>query len=228
MSFVFPPYEMPTLPVAGRSALFPIHRIYCVGRNYADHAREMGSDPSRDPPFFFQKNPGSLVPAGQSVPYPTGTADFQHEVELVVAIGGSGRDLGPDGAAKLVFGYAVGLDMTKRDLQVRQKSLGQPWEIAKAFDHSAPVGAIAEIAAVGAIERSRIRLAVNGVQRQSAAIADLTWSVPELLGKLSHHFALRPGDLVFTGTPAGVGPVRSGDRLEATIDGLPPLTVTVG
>lgn len=227
MPFAFPPPPQPAVPIVGSSDLFPVHRIYCVGRNYADHAREMGADPTREPPFFFQKNADSLVLPGAPLPYPPLTSDFQHELELVVALAAGGRDLAAKDATALVFGYAVGLDMTRRDLQTQKKKLGQPWEIGKAFDHSAPVGPITRASAIANMEGARMRLAVNGVQRQATTPSDMIWSVAELIGHLSTYFELRPGDLIFTGTPAGVGPVVRGDRLDASIEGLTPLSVIV-
>lgn len=225
--YVFAPPAPPALPVLGTGQLFPVRRIYCVGRNYAEHAREMGHDPDREPPFFFQKNPDNLV-LGDVFPYPPLSADVHHEVELVVALGAGGADLSEPEAGAAVFGYAVGLDMTRRDLQAAAKKAGRPWELAKAFEASAPCGPITPRAALSApLAAGPVTLAVNGEIRQKGDLADLVWSVPETIAKLSELFTLAPGDLVFTGTPAGVGPVRRGDRLRAEIAALPPLEVEV-
>ncbi len=227
MRFAFPPPLQPAVPIEGSDALFPVHRVYCVGRNYADHAREMGADPNREPPFFFQKNADSLVLPGAPLPYPAGTTDFQHELELVVALGGGGSAVSAAAAPGLIFGYAVGLDMTKRDVQGRLKAKGHPWEVGKAFDASAPIGPIVLAAAVPDIAHAAMALTVNGAIRQTGTPAAMIWSVAELIAHLSTHFTLAPGDVIFTGTPAGVGPVSRGDRIEATISGLPPLMVAV-
>ncbi len=206
----------------------PVRRIYCVGRNYVEHIREMKEGDERDPPFFFQK-PGDALVADQGVvPYPPATNDLQYEVELVVAIGGSGRDVPADRALDLVYGYGVGLDMTRRDRQREAGKKGLPWEIGKSFDHSAPCGRIDPVAKVGHPSDAGIRLAVNGVTRQDSNIGLMIWKVPEIVANLSKQYALRRGDLIFTGTPAGVGPVVPGDRLEASIDGLAPLRVNIG
>lgn len=214
MSFAFPPAEPVSLPIAGSSLRFPVHRVYCVGRNYAEHVKEMGGEVGRDPPFFFAKPPDALVTDGR-FPYPSETSDVHHEVELVVA-------LGPGGA---IFGHAVGLDMTRRDLQAAAKKLGRPWEVAKGFDHSAPIGAI--VAADKALSQGAITLDVNGGRRQSGDIAEMIWNIPEIIAELGRLFTLQPGDLIFTGTPAGVGPVTRGDRLHAEIAGVGALTVDV-
>jgi fumarylpyruvate hydrolase len=198
-----------------------------VGRNYADHAREMGGNPDREPPFFFQKNPDTIVPDGGTFPYPSRSSDVHHEFELVVAIGVGGREIAVGEALDHVFGYAVGLDMTRRDLQNEAKKAGRPWEVAKAFEHAAPCSAIAPASAIGHPAKGRIRLKVNGAIRQEGDIAQLVWSVPETVAHLSGLFELRPGDLIFTGTPAGVGPVRRGDLLEGEVEGVATLTVRV-
>ena len=203
------------LPVVGAGG-FPVRRVYCVGRNYAEHAREMGHDPDREPPFFFQKNPDDLNQTGR-LPYPSRTADLHHEVELAVLVG---PGLG-------VFGYAVALDMTRPDLQADAKKAGRPWAAAKAFALSAPIGPAVPAAALPDPAAAGIRLAVNGTLRQQARIADMIWSVPEILAALADLFVLAPGDVILSGTPAGVGPVRPGDVLDAGIDGLPPLRVAV-
>lgn len=217
-----------TIPVAGGDA-FPVRRIYCVGQNYAAHAREMGVDPARESPVFFQKPadavqpvaPGSVVAHA----YPPLTAEYHPEVELVVALGAGGRDL-PAGLEP-VFGYAVGLDMTRRDRQREQKSAGRPWEVAKAFDHSAPIGPIVPAQTLGHPAAGAITLAVNGTIRQRGDLADLIWSVSALIAELSRGVELKAGDLIFTGTPAGVGPVERGDRIVAKIDGLPDVSLEI-
>ncbi|MGD9597393.1 MAG: fumarylacetoacetate hydrolase family protein [Steroidobacteraceae bacterium] len=218
--FVIPPPPQVVLPVAGRDAVFPVRRIYCVGRNYAAHARELGND-AREPPFFFQKPADAVVAGGGTIAYPPATADLHHEVELVLAIGVGGADIPAAAARPHVFGLAVGIDLTRRDLQNAAKVAGRPWECAKAFDASAPVGAVVEWpAAAGLPEAGRIALSVNGVRRQDGNIADMTWSCAEIIAQLSKLFRLEPGDLVFTGTPAGVGPIVRGDRVVGEIEGV--------
>jgi fumarylpyruvate hydrolase len=207
---------------------FPVRRIYCVGQNYRAHALEMGANPDRDPPFFFMKTADAVRDDGATIPYPPATRDLQHEVELVVAIGRSGARLDPRTALSHVWGYAVGLDMTRRDLQAAARKVGRPWETSKAFDASAPIGPLGPAIGEALPTASRIRLRVNGELRQDATLSDLIWSVPEILAQLSTLFALAPGDLVFTGTPAGVAPVVSGDLLQAEIDGLAPLSIRIG
>ena len=228
MRFVFAPDEPPSVAVEGRPERFPVHRIYCVGRNYAAHAREMGKDPEREPPFFFTKPADAVVASGDVVPYPSRTKNFHHEVELVVALGSGGRDVAPAAALDRVFGYAIGIDWTRRDLQFEARDKGRPWDTGKAFDRAASIGTLRPVAACGHIARGAIRLAVNGEIRQQGDVADLIWSVPDLLAELSTLFELRAGDLVYTGTPAGVGAVHPGDRIEGTIDGLPTLVTTIG
>lgn len=219
MSLVFPAPVPVTLPVAGGGS-FPVHRIYCVGRNYAEHAQEMGFS-GREPPFFFMKPADVLVPvaAGETgtIAYPTLTANLHHEVELVVALGPGGR----------IFGHAVGLDMTRRDLQGEMKKQGRPWEIGKAFEQSAPIGPIVPLSASGALDAGAITLDVNGQRRQAGDLKELIWNVAETLEKLAEAWTLQPGDLIFTGTPAGVGAVVRGDLMEARIAGLPALSVRV-
>jgi fumarylpyruvate hydrolase len=227
MTFVIPPVPQPTVEVAGTDARFPVHRIYCVGRNYAKHAREMGMDPDREPPFFFSKPADALVANGTPVPYPPRTANLHHEIELVVAIGTGGRDIPVTNALAHVFGYAVGLDLTRRDQQFAAREQGRPWDVAKGFDHSAPVSAIRPAAEMGHLEQGAIWLEVNGEQRQRANLSEMIWSVPEIVAELSTYFELRAGDLVFTGTPEGVGPVQRGDSLVGGIDGLETLRITV-
>src|SRR5512139_2339570 len=225
MSFVIPPSPLPKVEIAGSDARFPVHRIYCVGRNYAKHAREMGMDPDREPPFFFSKPADTLVANGTPVPYPSRTSNLHHELELVVAIGSAGRDIPLERALAHVYGYAVGLDLTRRDLQFAAREQGRPWDVAKGFDHSAPVSAIRPAAEMGHLEQGAIWLEVNGEQRQRANLSEMIWSVPEIVAELSTYFELRAGDLVFTGTPEGVGPVQRGDSLVGGIDGLETLRI---
>ncbi|MBV8624510.1 MAG: fumarylacetoacetate hydrolase family protein [Herbaspirillum sp.] len=233
MTYLFPPADVVGLPVAGSQSLFPVRRVYCVGRNYAAHAREMGFDPDREPPFFFCKPNDAqsivAVPAGETVtlPYPPLTQDYHHEVELVVAIGKAGKDIALDQAASHIDAYAVGLDMTRRDLQMKMREMGRPWEIGKAFDYSAPVGLLHPVASTGVVTRGDIALDVDGVARQKSDLTHLIWSVDEIIANLSTLFELQPGDLIFTGTPEGVGAVRSGQTMHAHIDGLTPITVRI-
>ena len=230
MSHVFPPAPVPSVPVVGRNERFPVHRIYCVGRNYAEHAKEMGFT-GREPPFFFMKPADAVVAmeAGQTatLPYPSLTANLHHEVELVVAIGKGGRNIAATDAASHIFGYAVGLDMTRRDLQNDMKKQGRPWCIGKGFDHSAPIGPITAAAQAGNVAGAAIWLQVNGVDRQRSNVAQLHWNIAETLESLSAAWELQPGDLIYTGTPEGVGAVVRGDVLEGGIDGLGTLRLQV-
>lgn len=218
--------DAPAAEVVGGEP-FPVRRVYCVGRNYLAHAREMGAD-ERDPPFFFAKFADSVVPSGSTIAYPPMTDDFHHEAELVMAIGARGFNLPPEAALSIVHGYATGLDMTRRDLQLAARDKGRPWDLGKNFAQSAPLGAIHPVAEVGHLCTGRLMLRVNGEMRQQADLGDLIWSCAEIVSHLSRYGELRPGDLIFTGTPDGVGPVRPGDRVEVTIDGLSPLEVTIG
>ena len=231
MSFVFEPEPRVTVPVAGSDALFPVRRIYCVGRNYAAHAREMGFDPDREPPFFFCKPDNAIVvvPRGQtvSITYPSRSTDFQHEIELVVAIGKAGRDIPVEQALDHVYGYAVGLDMTRRDLQAEAKKLGRPWCIGKGFDESAPIGPLRRAEECRLDAHTRIALDVNGKPRQASTLGKLIWSVPEIIEHLSKAWELAPGDLIFTGTPEGVAAVDVGDTLSAHIDGVGTLEIQI-
>ena len=232
INFVFNPVETVGLHIAGTEAKFPVRRIYCVGRNYAAHAREMGFDPDREPPFFFCKpnDPDSVVPVGQeavTIPYPNLTTNYHHEVELVVAIGKNGKDIRVENAAQHIFGYAVGLDMTRRDLQMKMREQGRPWEIGKAFDYSAPIGTLTTLKDAGELNAGKIELLVNGQVKQSSTIKHLIWSVSETIANLSTLFELKAGDLIMTGTPEGVGAVQKGDLLEASIEGLNPITVNI-
>jgi fumarylpyruvate hydrolase len=224
--YVFEPPPVVAAPICGSTALFPVRRVYCVGRNYAAHAVEMGHDPDREPPFFFQKNPDDLDFSGV-FPYPPATADVHHEVELVVALKTGGADLEEARALDAVFGYAVGLDMTRRDLQAEAKAAGRPWEIGKAFARSAPMGPIVPADQIGHPARGAVTIDVNGARRQSGDLAQMIWKVPEIVAHLSRVFILAPGDVIMTGTPAGVGPVVRGDRLEAAVEGVGSLSVEV-
>ncbi|WP_048648003.1 fumarylacetoacetate hydrolase family protein [Nitratireductor soli] len=226
--FVFPPAAQPSVAVAGTEARFPVRRIFCVGRNYAAHAREMGKDPDREPPFFFTKPADSIVDDGVTIPYPTLTRDLHHEIELVVAIGKGGRNIALGSALDHVFGYAVGIDLTRRDLQSEAKEMGRPWDWGKAFDQSAPCGAIAPVDATGHPESGRIWLKVNGETRQEGDLAELIWPVADVISICSRAMALQPGDLIYTGTPAGVGAVQPGDRLDGGIDGIGTISITIG
>jgi fumarylpyruvate hydrolase len=227
MSFVIPPGPQPSIEVADTDERFPVHRIYCVGRNYAKHAREMGMDPDREPPFFFSKPADAVVANGTPVPYPSRSVNLHHEIELVVAIGTGGSDIPLDNALAHVYGYAVGLDLTRRDLQFAARDQGRPWDVSKGFDHSAPVSAIRPVGEMGHPEQGAIWLEVNGETRQRANLSEMIWSVPEIVAELSTYFELRPGDLIFTGTPEGVGALQRGDSLVGGIDGLETLRVTI-
>jgi fumarylpyruvate hydrolase len=218
-----PRLTVPTVAIARSQDRFPVRRIYCVGLNYADHAREMGNDPKRDPPFFFGKPADAVVASGRRLPFPSQTADFQHEVELVVALGAGGSNIRTEDAAALIFGHAVGLDLTRRDLQASAKKAGRPWDLAKGFDHSAPIGALS----LGIPPtHAPIALSVNGHLRQSGDLADMIWKVPEIIALLSRFIALAPGDLIFTGTPSGVGPIAPGESLHGSIGALDPIEVS--
>ena len=222
MNFVFPPAPTPALAVAGSDARFPIRRVFCVGRNYADHAREMGAHEQadgREPPFFFAKPADAVVPGGD-VPYPPATANLQHEIELVVARGKGGADIPVAQALDCVFGYAVGLDLTRRDVQARAKEKGHPWDMGKGFDASAPTGEIHPVAAIGHPQAGSIWLKVNGETRQSGDLANMSWKVAEVIANLSTFVRLAPGDLIFTGTPAGVSTVVRGDTLDGGVAGV--------
>lgn len=225
-AFTFAPYDTPSVAVAATEQRFPVHRIYCVGLNYADHIREFGRDPQASPPVFFMKPADAVVANGMAIPYPPQTADFHYEIELVVAIGRCGRDIAPGAALAHVFGYAAGNDLTRRDLQRAAKERGEPWDTAKGFDQSAPVAAIRP-AGLGHIARGRIWLSVNDELRQESDVSRMIWDVPHIIAALSQLYGLKAGDLIFTGTPAGVGPVQPGDRLEGGIEGLEVLRNTI-
>lgn len=216
--FLFEPHAPVTIPIA-RGGLFAVRRVYCVGRNYAEHAAEMGHD-TREPPFFFGKPADAIVVGGADIPYPSQTADLHHEIELVVAIGKDGSDVTADDALDHVYGYAAGLDMTRRDLQAVAKKAGRPWDMAKGFDQSAPIGTIEPASAIGHPEKGAITLSVNGVERQRGDLADQIWNVPDTIAYLSTFVTLKAGDIIMTGTPAGVGAVVRGDVLEGTIEGV--------
>jgi fumarylpyruvate hydrolase len=228
MSYAIPIWPQPALPVAGTDQTFPVRRIYCVGRNYAAHAREMGHDPDREPPFFFMKPADTIVQNGGVMPYPPATKDMHHEIELVVALSKGGKDIPVASALDHVFGYAVGLDMTRRDLQGEAKKAGRPWDMGKGFDHSAPCSAIVPAATIGHPTKAAIWLKVNGQVRQSADVADLIWNIPETIAYLSGLVELFPGDLIFTGTPEGVAACGKGDVLEGHVAGVGDLKVTIG
>lgn len=234
--YVFDPGVRPALPVNGLTDFFPVRRVYCVGRNYASHAREMGGDPEREAPFFFSKPADAILPRGGDMPYPASTHELHHEVELVLALGVGGANLGPERCRDLIYGYAVGVDLTRRDLQRAAKADARPWDMAKGFDRSAPSSAVARVVDVGHPRSGSIGLRVNDEVRQAADLSDLVWSPEETLSHLSQLVELAPGDLVFTGTPAGVGPLLPGDRYRAWIEGvgevegrvLPPLGQAAG
>jgi fumarylpyruvate hydrolase len=223
MKFAVPPAAPVALPIVGGDAFFPVRRVYCVGRNYASHAAEMGGD-QREPPFFFSKPADALAPGGGRIAYPPRTADLQHEVELVVALSGGGADIPADRALARVFGYAVGIDLTRRDLQARAKEKGRPWEMGKGFDQSGPIGALSPASGAHPADARRW-LKVNGGLRQDGNIREMTWSVAEIIANLSTYVTLAAGDLIFTGTPAGVSTVVRGDRLECGIDGMGRLEI---
>ncbi|WP_323000771.1 fumarylacetoacetate hydrolase family protein [Denitromonas sp.] len=231
MSFVIPAPEQASLPVVGAAARFPVRRIYCIGRNYADHAREMGGAPDREPPFFFCKPAdAAFAVAGDAPvawPYPTITADLHHEIELVAAIGRGGRDIAVEDALAHVWGYGVGLDMTRRDLQGQMKAQGRSWEIGKAFDHAAPISALRPVSETGHPASGEIWLDVNGQRRQRGDLSDMIWSVAEAVAGLSRYFELKPGDLLMTGTPAGVGAVARGDVLSGGVAGVATLAIEI-
>ena len=226
MAFVIDPPARVSLPVKGSGDGFPIHRIYCVGRNYAAHAIEMGHDPEKEPPFFFQKNPDNLL-VGQDFPYPSASSDVHFEFEMVVALKSGGIDISIDDALDHVYGYAVALDMTRRDLQGEAKKAGRPWEVGKAFEHSAPCSAIVPASEIGHPASGALTLDVDGVRRQEGDLNQMIWKIPEMISYLSGLFELAPGDLILTGTPSGVGPVARGNRLHGEVEGVSELDITV-
>lgn len=225
--YAFLPPEVTSLAIAGSDLRFPVRHVYCVGRNYAAHTREMGKDPDREPPFFFSKPADAVVPGGGKVPYPLATADLHHEIELVVALGEGGRDIPEDQALKHVYGYAVGIDLTRRDLQGEAKKAGRPWDTGKGFDASAPCTPVHPVAETGHPERGRIWLEVGGQLRQEGDLAEMIWTVPEMIALLSGLFLLKPGDLVFTGTPAGVAALERGDRVSGGVEGIDEIEIVI-
>ena len=226
-NFAIPTWDTPSLPVAGTDAEFPVRRIYCVGRNYAAHAREMGHDPDREPPFFFAKPSDALVPNGGDVPYPVATKNLHPEIEMVVALKSGGKDIPVEKANDCIYGYGVGLDLTRRDMQGFAKDRGRPWDLSKGFDQSAPTTRLHPVSEVGLIESGTISLTVNGEMRQKGDLADMIWNVPETIAYLSSLIELKSGDLIFTGTPDGVAAIERGDVLIGHVDGLDDLTITV-
>lgn len=231
MSFVIPAPAQTVLPVEGEQGVFPVRRIYCVGRNYAAHAREMGHDPDREPPFFFMKPADAIVvcPKGAGapveVPFPVATEDLHHEIEMVVALGKGGKDIPPEKALEHVYGYAVGIDLTRRDIQAVAKKMGRPWDMAKGFDHSAPCGAIVPAAKIGHPSKGRIQISVNGTVKQDADIGDMIWNVPDTIAYLSTLVELFPGDLIYSGTPEGVAQVKRGEVMEGSVEGVGAIAV---
>jgi fumarylpyruvate hydrolase len=223
--FTVPP--APTVAVAGSTARYPVGRIFCVGRNYADHAKEMGVEVDREAPFYFLKQAGAIVESGATIPYPPGTSNYHYEMEFVVAIGAPAFQVPVETAMDAVFGYACGLDMTRRDLQLAARAKQRPWDLGKDFEQSAVITEIVPKAEFGTVGPQRITLAVGGVTKQDAHLSDLVWSVEELVSHLSRYYHLVPGDLIYTGTPAGVGPVVAGDVITGSIDGLPPIALTI-
>jgi fumarylpyruvate hydrolase len=227
VTYIFPPQKQTTLPVRGTDDLFPVNRVYCVGRNYAAHAIEMGHDPDKEAPFFFQKNPDNILLEGQDFPYPTMTSDVHHEIELAVALKSGGDNISADNAMDCVFGYGIALDMTRRDLQGQMKKQGRPWEIGKAFEKSAPCSELVSAAEIGHPVEGTVWLKVNDEIRQQGNLDQLIWKIPEMIAYLSELFTLHSGDIILTGTPSGVGPVHRGDKLHGHVGGVGELKVNV-
>jgi fumarylpyruvate hydrolase len=227
-AYLFAPPPQPVVPIDGDERVYPVHRIFCVGRNYAEHAKEMGVEPEREAPWYFTKPATAIVLSGATIPYPPGTSNYQYEMELVVALGAAAHFVAAANALAAVYGYACGLDMTRRDLQQAERAKSRPWDIGKAFEQSAVIAPLTPRERFGAIGSQRIALEVNGQVRQDGRLDQLIWSIPEIVAHLSRYYHLGPGDLVYTGTPAGVGPVKPGDRIRGTIDGLRPIEVTIG
>jgi fumarylpyruvate hydrolase len=227
MNYTFPVPNVPSVPVAGGDLSYPVRRIYCVGRNYSEHTREMGFDPDREPPFFFTKPPDAVVENGATIPSALGTENLHHEIELVVAIGERGVNIERERALDHVYGYAVGIDMTRRDLQLAARDKGRPWDVGKAFDQSAPISALHRASEIGHPASGAIWLKVNDETRQNADLKDLIWPVPDVIAFLSKLFVLEPGDLIYTGTPAGVGPVKPGDRMLGAVEGVDEISITI-
>jgi len=227
VSFVIPAPHPPSVAVAGADTRFPVRRIFCVGRNYADHVREMGNDPKAEPPLFFTKPSDAVVESGAVIAYPAHTSNLHHEVELVIAIGKGGSSIATAEALSHVWGYGVGVDLTRRDRQAEAKKAGTPWDTAKGFDHSAPIGALTPAAAAGDVANARIWIKVNGEVRQDANTHDMIWSIPEIIAALSRWWELKPGDLIFTGSPSGVSALNPGDEIQCGADGLAPLAFSI-
>lgn len=230
VSYVFPPETQPSVAVRGSSERYAVARIFCVGRNYAAHAREMGGNPDREPPFYFSKPANALVPSGSTIAYPPGTKNYHYEMELVIAIGQPVFRIGPEAAEAAeaaVWGYAAGLDMTRRDLQAEAKAAGRPWDTAKGFEQSAVITELVPVSVIGHPKAGAITLAVNGVEKQRGDLNDMIWSVPEIVANLSQYYHLQPGDLIYTGTPEGVGAVKPGDVITGVIEGLDNLSLTI-
>jgi fumarylpyruvate hydrolase len=227
MTYIFEPAHQAYLPIKNSELKFPVRRIYCVGRNYADHAIEMGHDPDREPPFFFQKNPNNLVIDGDGFPYPDKSSNVHFEIELVVALKSGGINIPQSAANDCIFGYGVGIDMTRRDLQGEMKKMGRPWEIGKAFEQSVPCTDLTPKSETGLIEQGEIWLDVNGERRQSGQLEQMIWKIPETISYLSGLFELAPGDIIMTGTPAGVGPINKGDKMHGFVEGIGDLKCTV-
>ncbi len=226
-NFVFPPAPQASVAIAGEATRFPVRRIFCVGRNYAEHSREMGHNPEKEAPFFFSKPADAVVESGATIPYPADTQNLHHEIELVVALGTGGSDISVESALSHVFGYGVGIDLTRRDLQAVAKAAGRPWDLAKGFDQSAPIAPLHRASAGAQGVKGRIWLAVNGVEKQTGDLADMIWPVADVIAFLSRSVTLQPGDLIMTGTPAGVGPLVPGDRVTGGIDGLGEILLTI-
>lgn len=227
MSYLFDLEPVPSVPVVGETRLYPVNRIFCVGRNYEAHAAEMGFKADRETPFYFNKSPSAIVPTGSTIAYPPGTENYHYEMEFVVALGGDAFRIAEADAMSVVYGYACGLDMTRRDLQLAAREKGRPWDLGKDFEDSAVIAPITRTADFGPIGSQRIALSVNGAVKQDQELADLIWSIPEIVAHLSRYYHLRAGDLIYTGTPAGVGPVVAGDSMVGTIDGLTPVELAL-
>ena len=227
-NYVFTPAPQAAVPVRGGNQQYAVTRIFCVGRNYAAHAREMGFDPDREPPFYFNKTPADLVMSGSTIPYPLGTQNFHYEMELVIAIGKPAFRVAPEQAQECVWGYACGLDMTRRDLQIKSREMGRPWDFGKDFENAAVMSPLVPASEIGHLSSGNIQLLVNGQIKQNADLKDLIWSVPEIVANLSEYYHLQPGDLIYTGTPEGVGAVKPGDRITGKIDGVGEIELTIG
>ena len=226
--YVFPPAPQAAVAVRGSSQQYAVSRIFCVGRNYAAHAREMGSDPDREPPFYFSKTPIDLIATGATIPYPLGTQNYHYEMELVIAIGKPAFRVTPEQALDAVWGYACGLDMTRRDLQTKSREAGRLWDFGKDFENAAVISPLVPASEVGHLKSGNIQLSVNGQLKQNGDLKDLIWSVPEVVANLSEYYHLQPGDLIYTGTPEGVGPLQPGDKITGQIDGVGAIALTIG